>query len=117
MRKLRVLVMMDEGLIPPDSLDGLPAERALELKTEFDVCSTLASLGHAVRKVPVKTELESLERALIDFDPHICFNLLEDFAGISTRDAHVVSYLELLNRPYTGSNPRFYVFPLNRSPK
>jgi D-alanine-D-alanine ligase len=99
------------------------------------------ALGHAVRKVGVKTDLQPLDDALVDFDPHICFNLLEDFAGHVTRDQHVVSYLELLNRPYTGCNPRgltlardkaltkkiltfhgiavprFQVFPLNRSPK
>ncbi len=141
MRKVRVLVMMDEGLIPPDSVEGMSEEAIAPFKMEWDVCDALRGLGHSVRKVGVKTELESLEQALIEFDPHVCFNLLEDFAGISTRDQHVVSYLELLNRPYTGANPRgltlardkgltkkilayhgikvpkFQVFPLNRAIK
>ena len=34
------------------------------------------------------------------------FNLLEAFAGITTFDQNVVSYLELLRLPYTGCNPR-----------
>jgi D-alanine-D-alanine ligase len=40
------------------------------------------------------------------FTPHIVFNLLEAFAGITTFDQNVVSYLELLRLPYTGCNPR-----------
>ncbi len=39
-----------------------------------------------------------------EFRPHVCFNLVEDFDGIPGRDQHVVSYLELINQPYTGSN-------------
>jgi D-alanine-D-alanine ligase len=40
------------------------------------------------------------------FEPHIIFNLMEAFAGITTYDQNVVSYLELLHLRYTGCNPR-----------
>jgi D-alanine-D-alanine ligase len=40
------------------------------------------------------------------FKPHIVFNLMEAFAGVTTFDQNVVSYLELLGLPYTGCNPR-----------
>src|SRR4030095_50072 len=40
------------------------------------------------------------------FKPHIVFNLMEAFAGVTTFDQNVVSYLELLGLPYTGCNTR-----------
>jgi len=40
------------------------------------------------------------------FNPHIVFNLMEAFAGVTTFDQNVVSYLELLRVAYTGCNPR-----------
>jgi D-alanine-D-alanine ligase len=36
----------------------------------------------------------------------VVFNLLEEFDGIVTYDQHVVAFLELMRRPYTGCNPR-----------
>ncbi len=139
MRKLRVVVMMDDALIPPASLRGLSAVDAARVKTEFDVVSGLRSLGHDVRPVGVRYELAPLKSALDEFQPHVCFNLVEDFDGNVSHDQHVVSYLELLKQPYTGCNPRgltlardkaitkkilsyhgiavprFQVFPLNRN--
>jgi len=106
MRKLRVLLMMDEALLPPDSIEGLTARELAPFKTEHDVLNTLRDIGHDVRPVGVKTDLNVLSRAIVDFKPHICFNLVEDFDGIPSRDQHIVSYLELMNQPYTGSNPR-----------
>lgn len=106
MRKLRVLVMMDETLVPPTSVEGMSPQQIAPFKTEYDVVTTLRSLGHEVRPVGVKTELAVLADAIRDFRPHVCFNLVEDFNGIPSRDQHVVSYLELINQCYTGSNPR-----------
>jgi D-alanine-D-alanine ligase len=106
MRKLRVLVMMDEALVPPDSVEGMSGREIAPFKTEYDVVNTLRNCGHEVRPVGVKTDLSVLADAIADFRPHICFNLVEDFDGIPSRDQHVVSYLELINQPYTGANPR-----------
>ena len=41
-----------------------------------------------------------------EWKPHIVFNLLEAFDDITIFDQNVVSYLELLQLPYTGCNPR-----------
>jgi D-alanine-D-alanine ligase len=106
MRKLRVLVMMDESLVPPDSVEGMSGREIAPFKTEYDVVNTLRNCGHEVRPVGVKTDLSVLANAIADFRPHICFNLVEDFDGIPSRDQHVVSYLELINQSYTGANPR-----------
>ena len=40
-RKLRIIVLVHEDLVPPDSLDGLSDKEKAEVRTEFDVISTL----------------------------------------------------------------------------
>lgn len=105
-RKLRVLVMLQETLKPPDSLEGLRDEEIQPWKTEYDVVSTLERLGHEVKVVGLYSDLSALRKAIEEFDPHIVFNLLEEFHGYSYYEQHVVSYLELKQIPYTGCNPR-----------
>lgn len=105
MRPLRVLVLMHEDLVPPESLNGSDPSQA-EWKTEYDVVTTLRKLGHEVKPLGVKNDLGVIRTAVEEWKPHIAFNLLEEFDGISVYDQNVVSYLELLHMPYTGCNPR-----------
>ena len=106
MRKLRVLVLVHETLVPPDSIDHLSDQEADVFRTEFDVITTLRELGHEVRPLGIGDSLTELRQEITDWKPHVCFNLLEEFGGIVTYDQHVVAYLELMRQPYTGCNPR-----------
>ncbi len=106
MKRLRVLVLMDESFVPPPSLDGVSEEEMLEWKTEYDVLTTLREMGHEAEPLGVSDDLGVIRRALLDWRPDITFNLLEEFHGQAVFDAHVVSYLELMKQPYTGCNPR-----------
>jgi len=106
MKKLRVMALMDEELIPPDDMEGYSDEQALDWKTEYDVVTTLRDLGHEVLKLGVSDDVDVIRRAIHSFKPHITFNMLEEFHGVATYDQHVVSYLELMKQPYTGCNPR-----------
>jgi D-alanine-D-alanine ligase len=106
MQKLRILVLVHETLVPPDSLDGVREQDAAEFRTEFDVISCLRSLGHEVRPIGIGDSLNELRATIQHWQPQACFNLLEEFGGIVTYDQHVVAYLELLRQPYTGCNPR-----------
>ena len=106
MRKLRVLALMHPELVPPDTADGLSERDRFDFKTEFDVCSTLRELGHEVRALGVQDELLPIRDAVHEFEPHVVFNLLEEFHGNVLFDHNVVSLLELLRVPYTGCNPR-----------
>jgi D-alanine-D-alanine ligase len=106
-KKLRVLALMHEDLIPPEevtikgeALEGAP------WKTEYDVMRTLQELGHEVRPLGIGSELGPLRTAIEEFKPEIAFNLVEGFADVSTFDQNVVAYLELLKLPYTGCNSR-----------
>ena len=105
-RKLRVITLVQEGLIPPDTLDGVENKKKAAWRTEYDVVSTLRSLGHEVWPIEVRSELNVIQDAIEQHKPHIAFNLMEEFAGFPLFDQHVVSYLELKKQKYTGCNPR-----------
>ena len=105
-RKKRVLVLMHEDLVPPDSIEGLTDEQMAPWKTEFDIIAGLEELGHEVEPLGVSTDLAPIGEAIERFQPHIAFNILEEFHGVAVYDHYVVSYLELMRRAYTGCNPR-----------
>ncbi|MGI8906520.1 MAG: D-alanine--D-alanine ligase family protein [Candidatus Sumerlaeaceae bacterium] len=105
-RKLRIIVLMNETLVPPESIEGLTAKAIAPFKTEWDVLSTLRGLGHEVTPVGFYDDLGVISRAMTEHRPHIAFNLAEDFDGNPLYDQHVVSYLELKKQAYTGCNPR-----------
>src|SRR4026208_2109222 len=105
-KKLRIIVLMHQDLVPPDSLDGLSDKEKIEVKTEFDVISTLKKMGHEVYPIGLYNQLNVIGNALMEHKPHVAFNLLEEFHGYPLYDQHVVSYLELMKQPYTGCNPR-----------
>ena len=106
MKKLRMLVVVHASLVPPDSLEGFSDKQIDEWRTEYDVISTLRGMGHEVRCLGVLDSLSDLRTSIADWKPDVVFNLLEEFNGIVTYDQHVVAFLELMQQPYTGCNPR-----------
>jgi len=97
---------MHEDLVPPETIKGMSDKEVTPFKTEYDVTVTLRDMGHEVRPLGVASDLGVLREAILEFKPHITFNLLEEFHGVAVYDHHVVSYLELMKRRYTGCNPR-----------
>ena len=114
MKKLRVLALMHDYMVPPDDISGHDLA-TVKWKTEFDVASTLEDIGHNVRKLGVKDDLGLIRQAIDDFQPHIAFNLMEAFHEVGVFDMNVVSYLELLRLPYTGCNPRGMVLSRDKA--
>ena len=106
MKKLRILALMHEDLVPPDE----PVKRvdlaSAMWKTEYDVVTTLRDMGHEVHPLGLRHDLRVLRDTVEEWQPHIAFNLLEEFDDVAAYDQNVVSYLELLRVPYTGCNPR-----------
>ncbi len=47
-KKLRIIVLVHEDLVPPETLEGMTDKDKLEVQTEFDVISTLKKMGHEV---------------------------------------------------------------------
>jgi D-alanine-D-alanine ligase len=105
-RKLRVLVLMHEDLVPPSDVEGLTQEQMAPFKTEYDVLWALEELGHEALPLGVHDDLGVIRDAIGAFDPHITFNVLEEFHGVTMYGQAVISYLELMRRIYTGCNPR-----------
>jgi len=104
-KKLRVLALVHDHLVPPQDTTGIDVLEA-EWKMEYDVIETLREMGHEVRALGINDDLGGIRPTAGLFKPHVVFNLMEAFAGITTFDQNVVSYLELLRLPYTGCNPR-----------
>jgi len=105
-RRRRVLVLLHEDLVPPESLEGLSEKEIDTFRTEYDVVTALEDLGHEVRPVGVHDDLRVLRTAIDEFRPHITFNVLEEFLDVAMYNHFVVAYLELMRQPYTGCNPR-----------
>lgn len=105
MKPKRVLCLVHQELIPPERATKKELEGA-EWKTEFYVVNQLKKMGHETLVLGVFDELAGISKALADFQPHITFNLLEEFDGRSLFDQNVVSYLELKKAAFTGCSPR-----------
>jgi D-alanine-D-alanine ligase len=106
LKRLRVLVLLHDHLVPPASIEGLSLAEVRPFKMEYDVLTALQSLGHVAEIVPVGDDLSVVRRAITEHTPAVCFNMLVNFHGVRAYDAYVASHFELLKAPYTGCNPR-----------
>jgi D-alanine-D-alanine ligase len=113
--KLRVLALVHRHLIPPDRVDEGTDITSEPWRTEYDVISTLRSMGHDVRPLGVHDDLGEIRRLATEWKPHIAFNLLEGFDDVTIFDQNVVSHLELLKLSYTGCNPRGLLLARDKS--
>jgi D-alanine-D-alanine ligase len=106
--RLRVLMLMDKDLVPPNDITGLTEEQmqAAPWKMEYDVYAALHNMGHEPLKLGIQDDFGVVRNAVADLKPDITFNLIEGFRGLHWFDQHVVSYLELIQQSYTGCNPR-----------
>jgi D-alanine-D-alanine ligase len=115
MRYLRVLVLVREELIPPNTLRGYSDKEIAAWKPEFDVISTLKEIGHDVRPLGVYDDLGPIRQTIREWSPHITFMMLEEFHGVPSYDHAIVSYLELMRQHYTGCNPVGLLLSKNKS--
>jgi D-alanine-D-alanine ligase len=113
--KLRILALVHRHLIPPETVPDGADLASVAWRTEYDVVSTLRTMGHEVQTLGVHDDLGDIRRASTDWKPHIAFNLLEGFDDIAIFDQNVVSHLELLKLPYTGCNPRGLLIARDKS--
>lgn len=105
MKKLRVLMLVDEDFVPPPTIEGLTDKQIAPWKTEYDVMVTLEELEHEVTVLGLSGELDVVGKAIEKHKPHIVFNMLEEFRGKSVFVPYLLGYLELIHQPYTGCNP------------
>ena len=103
-KRLRVLLLVDSDLVPPDSYDG-DDSTSQPWRTEYDVLVTLRQQGHEVRPLGVLRDVERIQQVFVEWRPDVAFNMLEDVYGVIPYDQNMVAYLELLGLAYTGCNP------------
>lgn len=114
-KKLRVIVLMHEDLVPPEDPTSLSESEFHRVKTECDILAALEKLGHETRPLGVRDALVPIRHTVAEWEPDIVFNLLDEFQGEAIYDQHVVAYLELLRVPYTGNNPRGLVLARDKA--
>jgi D-alanine-D-alanine ligase len=113
--KLRVVALVHQHLIPPDTIEEGTDIISAPWRTEYDVISTLTGLGHEVKALGVHDDLGEIRRLVTEWKPQIAFNLLEGFDDVVIFDHNVVSHLELLKLPYTGCNSRGMLLARDKS--
>lgn len=105
MGKLKILVLFDSAGTPPADQDFREEFKSKDFGTEKDVITALKKLGHYVRTLGVYDDINIIVEEIKENEPDVVFNLTEQFLGHSHFDRNVVGLLELLEVPYTGSNP------------
>ncbi len=113
-RLLRVLVLLGKGDLPPENAEGIDLE-SVQWGLEYDVISNLKKMGHEVVILEVEQDLLAINKCVDEWKPHVAFNLLEGFGGVALFDQNVISYLEILDVPYTGCNPRGLMVSRNKA--
>lgn len=104
---MKVLLLVHTDLIPPENVVETDYDwDKVPWVTEFEVRECLKKLKKDLLVLGVTEDLMKIRNAIKEFQPDIVFNLLEEFKGEAVFDQHIVSYLELLDVPYTGCNPK-----------
>ena len=101
-KKLKVLALFDA--IAPTTIDqDLSAElKTDDWKTEANVLAALKELGHTVEHLAIFDNLDLLQQKLQQFEPHLLFNLADQFKNNRAFDQNIVSFLEMHGVPFTG---------------
>jgi D-alanine-D-alanine ligase len=103
-KKLRVLLLCHEDLVPPETLED--PDEIYDWQAEFCVAHALRELRHDVQILGISDEVLPIRQCVDGFEPHVVFNQLVELRDEAAFAVHIVSYLELLGVPYTGCNPR-----------
>lgn len=115
MKRLRVLLLVHEDLVPPDSVEGLQEKDIQPWKTEYHVVETLRDLKHQVQVLGVSDALLPIRSTIDGWKPDVIFNQLVEFRDVAAYQVHVVSYLEVLQARFTGCNSRGILLARDKS--
>jgi D-alanine-D-alanine ligase len=92
-------------------------EPATDLYAEWDTFATINAVREALAEHHNVTMVEANEEAYVklrELRPEIVFNIAEGLTGVS-REAQIPAMLEMLNIPYTGSDPLTLALCLDKS--
>lgn len=60
MKRYRILLMTHKDLVPPETIEGLTDKQVDQVRTEYNVYSTLYNMGHEVILVGVYDSLREV---------------------------------------------------------
>lgn len=86
-----------------------------ERKTEHDIYKALCKLGHEVALLPVMDKVGFLFKEILQFQPDIVFNQVEQFNGQAFQERNFVAFLEMMGVAYTGTNVSGIILSKNKS--
>ncbi len=115
MKKLRVMMLLHDELVPPEDVTDREDPRLKDSKTEFDVHQALLKLGHEVKVVGLMDDITPIYTTIQEWKPNIAYNMMEAFADIGALDYYIAVYLDMLGMPYTGCNPRGLLLSRDKS--
>lgn len=105
---------MHESLVPPTKMTAKERLKS-NASTEYDVVSTLKELDHEVLPLGLYDQTAPITKAILEWQPDIVFNLMEEFNANASLDHGLVSFLELHRVPYTGCNPQGLILARNKA--
>jgi len=100
--KILLLFDLSISLKPEEYVDYWKSD---DFESERHTKETLENLGHTVTPFGLHDDLDPLLKEVKDNPPDLIFNLSEAFRNHRRYEPHLVSLLELLEIPYTGSRP------------
>ncbi len=100
---LKVLVLFDSAGPPPADQNFTEQLKTKEWSTEASVINALKKLGHKIKLLGVYDDLSLIVNEIKSNQYDVVFNLTEVFLGKAYFDKNVVSILEMLKIPFTGS--------------
>jgi D-alanine-D-alanine ligase len=101
-RKLKVLALFDS--MEPTTIDHdlTEALKTEDRKSERDVLSALAELGHQTEYLVIFDDLDLIQQKIQKFQPDVIFNLADQFKNNRSFDQNIVSFLATHETPFTG---------------
>jgi D-alanine-D-alanine ligase len=104
-KQLRILVITNQEYEHSSRQSDFKGKPIVEWKSEFDVTNALHALGHETQVLAGFDEVADIRFALNKYEPHIVFNLLEEFRGEGLYVPYILGYVELKRVSFTGCNP------------
>jgi D-alanine-D-alanine ligase len=114
MKTSRILILFDTDAEPPAGQDYARQVESAD-EAEFDVARALKKLGHEVRLLGFRNDLDALVAGLRSEPVDVVFNLSERFGNHSALDFCVAALLEMLDLPYTGASAEGLMLARNKA--
>jgi D-alanine-D-alanine ligase len=90
--------------VQPTPIDADLSEemKTEDWQTEANVMAALGTLGYTAEHLAIFDDVDLVRQKMESFEPHVLFNLVEQFKNNPGFDQNIVSLLEMQGVPFTG---------------